>query len=73
MRLRQGESLERKLAEGRWEEIGRHFLGVRLPKYVYRANAGLGYGTTVLTYDGPVHAADQPIRPEGFLGYFGGR
>lgn len=70
--LRDGESLQQKLAEGRWESAASYFGGVRLPKYVYKAGHGYGYGTTTLTYDGPVFTGTTAIRPDKHFGYRGG-
>lgn len=70
--LRDGESLQQKLAEGRWDSAASYFVGVRLPKYVYKAGHGYGYGTTTLTYDGPIYTGPTAIRPDNQYGYRGG-
>lgn len=67
--------LEQKLAAQVKEELIRN--GMRptenaAPKYVYNPQDGYGYGTTVLTYDGPVNMGRPPIRPDYASGYKSG-
>lgn len=67
--IKEGQSVPDAVREKLWEHGLAYFTELRLPKYVYQANEGFGYGETALTYDGPLTLGGDPIRPDEHLGY----
>ncbi len=71
LQMKPGQSISDALRQQLWESGIGFFSHLRLPKYVYRAGEGFGYGETALTYDGPLTLGGDPIRPNDQLGYDG--
>lgn len=67
--VQSGQSLSDAVRERLWESGVRYFSELRLPRYVYDAGEGFGFGQTLLTYDGPLTIGGDPIRPDKDRGY----
>lgn len=67
--VKQGQSIPDAVRDKLWKSAIQYFTNLRLPKYVYRANEGFGYGETALTYDGPLTLGGDPILPNEQRGY----